>query len=82
MDRVLSNFKQTIKDFNKDNWDKGYKVKGCFWNKTNFDALCQIVVTCIPDCYQREILFLDQFLDTQDETIYVIDVKTSFYNVS
>ena len=41
MDKALSVFRKTIKDFNRENQEKGYKVKYSFWEKTDFDALFQ-----------------------------------------
>ena len=70
MDKALSVFRKTMKDFNKGNQDKGYKVKYCIWKKSDFDALRQVLVTCIPDSVTKEkFLLLDQFLDIQDKTI-------------
>ena len=45
MDKVLSDLRKTIKDFNKDNQGKGYKVKYHIWNKSNSNVLCQVLVT-------------------------------------
>ena len=72
--------RKTIKDFNRDNQEKGFKVKYRIWNKTDSDVLCQVVVTCIPDKVTKDkFILLDPSLDIQDEISYFInDIITSF----
>ena len=84
MDKVLSDLRKTIKDFNKDNQEKGYKIKYRIWNKSDSDALCQVLVTHIPDKVTKDkFILLDPSLDIQDEISYFIDnIITSFYKLS
>ena len=84
MDKALSIFRKTITDFNKNNQEKGYKVKYHFWKKSDFDALCQVIVTHIPDSVTKDkFILLDSSLDIQDETSnFIDDIITSFYKLS
>ena len=51
---------------------------------TNIDALCQIIVTCIPDkVIKDKFILLDLQLDIHDEITYFIDdIVTSYYKLS
>ena len=81
MDKVLSDFRKTIKYFNKKNQENGYKVKYYILNKSDSNALWQVMVTCIPDKVTKDkFILLDPSLDIQDEISYFIDgIITSFY---
>ena len=84
MDKALLVFRKTIKYSNKNNQEKGYKVKYSVWKKTDFDALCQVIVKCIPDSVTKDkFILLDLSLDIQGETTYLIDdIITSLYQLS
>lgn len=70
--------------FNKNNKEKGYKVKYHIWSKTDSNILCQILVTYIPDSFSKDkLISLDPSLDIQDEINYFIDnIITSIYKLS
>ena len=84
MDKVLSELRKTIKDFNKDNQEKGYKAKYHIWNKSDSNAMCQVLITCIPNKVTKDkFILLDPSLDIQDKISYFInDIITSFYKLS
>ena len=84
MDNALLVFRKTIKDFNKTIKKKDKKSNIIVWKKSDFDALCQVIVTHIPDSVTKDkFILLDPSLDIQDETSYFIDdIITSFYKLS
>ena len=84
MYKVLLDLRKTIKDFNKYNQEKGYKVKYHIWNKSDSNTLCQVLVTHIPDSVTKDkFILLDPSLDIQVEISYSIDdIITSFYKIS
>ena len=84
MEKVLLDLKKTVKDFNKENQEKGFKVKYLVWNKSYYNVLCQVVVTHIPDKVTKDkFILLDLLLDIQDEISYFSDdIITSFYKLS
>ena len=84
MDKVILYLRKTVKDFNKDNQQKGIKVKYCVWNRSDSNALCQVLITHIPDSVTKDkFILLDPSLDIQDEISYFIDdIITSFYKLS
>ena len=84
MEKVSLDLRKTIKDFNRDNQEKGFKVKYHIWNKSDSDVLCQLVVTHVPDKVTKDkFILLDPSLDIQDEISYFIDdIITSFYKLS
>ena len=84
MEKLLLDLKKTVKDFNRDNERKGFKVKYHLWNKSHNNVLCQVIVTCVPDKVTRDkFILLDPLLDIQDEISYFIDhIITSYYKLS
>ena len=84
MEKVLLDLKKTVKDFDRKNQEKGFKVKYHVWNKSHYNVLCQVVVTCTPDKVTKDrFVLLDPLLDIQDEINYFIDdIITSFYKLS
>ena len=84
MEKLLLDLKKTVKDFNRDNEGKGFKVKYYLWNKSHNNVLCQVIVTRIPDKVTRDkFILLDPLLDIQDEISYFIDdIITSYYKLS
>ena len=84
MEKLLLDLKKMVKDFNKDNEGKGFKVKYHLWNKSHYNVLCQVIVTRIPDKVTRnKFILLYPLLDIQDEISYFInDIITSYYKVS
>ena len=84
MEKVLLDLRKTIKDFNRDNQGKGFQVKYHIWKKSDSNALCQVVVTCVPDKVTKDkFILLDPLLDIQDEISYFINyIITSFYKLS
>ena len=68
MEKLLLDLKETVKDFNRDDEGKGFKVKYQLWNKSHNNVLCQVTVTHIPDKVTRDkFILLDPLLDIQDE---------------
>ena len=84
MEKLLLDLQKSVQDFNTINKSKGFKVKYRIWNMTNIDALCQIIVTRIPDkVIKDKFILLDLQLDIHDEIIYFIDdIVTSYYKLS
>ena len=84
MEKRLLDLKKTVKDFNTENKGEGFKVKSHLWNKSHYNVLCQVIVTCIPDKVTRDkFILLDPLLDIQDEISYFIDdIITSSYKIS
>ena len=84
MEKVLLDLRKTVKDFNRDNQEKGFKVKYHVWNRTHYNVLCQVVVTRVPDKVTKDkFILLDLSLDVQDEISYFInDIITSSYKLS
>lgn len=74
MDKVLSILRKTIKQFNEANHKNGYKVKYLIWNKSSSNAMCQVLVTHIPNSITKDkFILLDPSLDIQTEITYFID---------
>ena len=84
MEKLLLDLKKTVRDFNRDNEGKFFKVKYHLWNKSHNNVLCQIIVTHIPDKVTRDkFILLDPLLDIHDEISYFIhDIITSYYKLS
>ena len=84
MEKLLLDMKKMVKDFNRDNAGKGFKVKYHLWNKSHHNVLCQVIVTCIPNKVTRDkFILLDPLLDIQDEISYFIDdIINSYYKLS
>ena len=84
MEKVLLDLRKTVKDFNRDNQEKGFTDKYRIWKKSHYDVLCQVVITHIPDKVTKDkFILLDPLLDIQDEISYFIDdIITSFYKLS
>ena len=80
----MSDLRKTINNFNKDNQEKGYKIKYRIWNKSDSNALCQVLVTHIPDKGTKDkFILLDPSLDIQDEISYFIDnIIASYHSTS
>ena len=84
MESVLPLVKKTIKQFNKNNLEKGIKVKCSVWKRTNVDFLCRVLITHIPDNFTIDkFILLYPSLDICEEMKYFIDdIVTSFYRIS
>ena len=84
MEKLLLDFKQTLRDFNRDNKGKGFKAKYRLWNKSYTNILCQIIVTHILDKVTRDkFILLGTQLDIHDEISYLNDdIITSYYTLS
>ena len=84
MEKLLLDLKKTVKDFNRDNEGKGFKVKYRLSNKSHYNVLCQLIVTHVTDKVTRDkFILLDPLLDIQDEICYFIDdIITSYYKLS
>ena len=64
MDNDMLVLRKTIRQYNRNNQEKGYKVKHHIRNKNNKTVLCQIFVTHMPDNHTIDkFILLDPSLD-------------------